>query len=83
MRDLIDSGEVLLYRFRTESIQKDPNGSRRRHKLKEGQMSTRRFPSSLVLLLLCVAQFIVAVDFSIVNVALSSIQHHTAHEGRR
>jgi EmrB/QacA subfamily drug resistance transporter len=37
-------------------------------------MSTRRSQSSLVLLLLCVAQFIVAVDFSIVNVALPSIQ---------
>jgi EmrB/QacA subfamily drug resistance transporter len=37
-------------------------------------MSTQRSQSSLVLLLLCVAQFIVAVDFSIVNVALPSIQ---------
>jgi EmrB/QacA subfamily drug resistance transporter len=37
-------------------------------------MSTQRAGSSLVLLLLCVAQFIVAVDFSIVNVALPSIQ---------
>jgi EmrB/QacA subfamily drug resistance transporter len=37
-------------------------------------MPTRRFQVSLVLLLLCVAQFIVAVDFSIVNVALPSIQ---------
>jgi len=37
-------------------------------------MPTKRLRSSLVLLLLCVAQFIVAVDFSIVNVALPSIQ---------
>jgi EmrB/QacA subfamily drug resistance transporter len=36
--------------------------------------SSRRSQSALVLLLLCVAQFMVALDFSIVNVALPSIQ---------